>query len=251
MTTPHASRPLIAVGIDGCRGGWVCAGWDGEDWYLECQPTLKSIVPMLAPEATVCIDIPIGLSSDGFRTCDRAARQLLGKRSSSVFPVPPRLALAPLSYQEINLASKAHCGKGVSKQAFYLLPKIRETEALLRSPDTDDLEWLETHPELCFSSFNGAVPMKDNKKTDAGFRERRAVLAGHIPTRTIDRLLQNVMASVPRAQCARDDMVDALVCGVVARLDSAERDCLPLDSQEFDEVGLPMRICYPITPASQ
>ena len=251
MTALHVSRSLIAVGIDGCRGGWVCAGWDGEAWSLDCLPTLTSIVPRLAPQATVCIDIPIGLSSDGFRTCDRAARRLLGKRSSTVFPVPPRLALAPLSYEEINLASKEQCGKGVSKQAFYLLPKIRETEKLLRSSDSDVLEWLETHPELCFSSFNGALPMKENKKTDAGFRERKSVLARHIPARIIDRLLRNLMASVPRAQCARDDMVDALVCGVVARLDAEERDCLPPGVQEFDEVGLPMRIYYPIAPASQ
>jgi predicted RNase H-like nuclease len=206
-------------------------------------------VPILAPQATVCIDIPIGLSSDGFRACDQAARQLLGRRSSSVFPVPPRLALAPLSYADINLQSKAHCGKGVSKQAFYLLPKIREAEALLRSSSSDDVEWLETHPELCFSSFNGAVPMKDNKKTDAGFRERRAVLARHIPARTIDRLLQNLMALVPRVRCARDDMMDALVCGVVASLDATHRDCLPRGKQEFDEVGLPMRICYPLPGA--
>ena len=213
---------------------------------MDCLPTLESIVPMLAPQATVCIDIPIGLSIDGFRACDRAARQLLGKRSSSVFPVPPRLALAPLTYEEINLASKAQCGKGVSKQAFYLLPKIRETEALLRSSCSDDLDWRETHPELCFSSFNGAMPMGDNKKTNAGFRERKTVLTRHIPARTIDRLLRDLMASVPRAQCTRDDMVDALVCGVVARLDPAGRGCLPLGGQEFDEVGLPMRICYPI-----
>jgi predicted RNase H-like nuclease len=206
---------------------------------------------MLAPQATVCIDIPIGLSSDGFRACDRVARQLLGKRSSSVFSVPPRLALAPKSYEEINLASKAQCGKGVSKQAFYLLPKIREAEALLRSPNSDGLDWLETHPELCFSSFNGAVPMEDNKKTEAGFRERKSVLARHIAARTIDRLLQSLMVSVPRAQCARDDMLDALVCGVVARLDATGRGCLPLGKQDFDEVGLPMRICYPIPTAFQ
>ena len=206
---------------------------------------------MLAPQATVCVDIPIGLSRDGFRACDRAARQLLGKRSSSVFPVPPRLALAPLSYEELNLASKAHCGKGISKQAFYLLPKIREAEALLRSPNSDGLDWLETHPELCFTSFNGALPMEDNKKTEAGFCERRSVLARHIPARTIDRLLRSLMASVPRAQCARDDMLDALVCGVVARLDATGRGCLPLGKQDFDEVGLPMRICYPIPTAFQ
>ncbi len=204
---------------------------------------------MLAPQATVCVDIPIGLSRDGFRACDRAARQLLGKRSSSVFPVPPRLALAPLSYEELNLASKAHCGKGISKQAFYLLPKIREAEALLRSPNSDGLDWLETHPELCFTSFNAALPMEDNKKTEAGFCERRSVLARHIPARTIDRLLRSLMASVPRAQCARDDMLDALVCGAVARLDATGRGCLPLGKRDFDEVGLPMRICYPIPTA--
>ena len=161
------------------------------------------------------------------------------------------LALAPLTYEEINLASKAQCGKGVSKQAFYLLPKIRETEALLLSSYGDDLDWLETHPELCFSSFNGAMPMGDNKKTNAGFRERKTVLARHIPARIIDRLLRDLMASVPRAQCMRDDMVDALVCGVVARLAPAERGCLPPGGQEFDEVGLPMRICYPIPTVSQ
>ena len=249
MTASSVSRSLIAAGIDGCRSGWVCAGWDGEGWSLDCLPTLESIVPMLAPQATVCVDIPIGLSRDGFRACDRAARQLLGKRSSSVFPVPPRLALAPLSYEELNLASKAHCGKGISKQAFYLLPKIREAEALLRSPNSDGLDWLETHPELCFSSFNGAVPMEDNKKTEAGFCERKSVLARHIPARTIDRLLQSLMASVPRAQCARDDMLDALVCGAVARLDATGRGCLPLGKRDFDEVGLPMRICYPIPTA--
>ena len=204
---------------------------------------------MLAPQATVCVDIPIGLSRNGFRACDRAARQLLGKRSSSVFPVPPRLALSRLSYEELNLESKAQCGKGISKQAFYLLPKIREAEALLRSPNSDGADWLETHPELCFTSFNGAVPMEDNKKTEAGFCERKSVLARHIPARTIDRLLRSLMASVPRAQCARDDMLDALVCGAVARLDATGRGCLPLGKRDFDEVGLPMRICYPIPTA--
>lgn len=249
MTASYANRPLIAAGIDGCRGGWVCAGWDGKSWSLDCLPTLESIVPILAPQATVCIDIPIGLSSNGFRACDQAARQLLGRRSSSVFPVPPRLALAPLAYAEINLQSKAQCGKGVSKQAFYLLPKIRETETLLRSADSHTLDWLETHPELCFSGLNGGVPMEENKKTDAGYRERRRILVRHIPARTMDRLVQALMTAMPRAWCARDDMMDALVCGVVASLDATHRDCLPRGKQEFDEVGLPMRICYPLPGA--
>ena len=88
---------------------------------------------MLAPRATVCIDIPIGLSSDGFRDCDRAARQLLGKRRSSVFPVPPRLALAPLSYEEINLASKAIVEKASASRRFTCCPRF-ESRGALGSP---------------------------------------------------------------------------------------------------------------------
>ena len=91
--------------------------------------------------------------------------------------------------------------------------------------------------------------MEENKKTDAGYRERRRVLVRHIPARTMDRLVQGLMAAVPRAWCARDDMMDALVCGVVASLDATHRDCLPRGKQEFDEVGLPMRICYPLPGA--
>ena len=208
---------------------------------------------MLAPQATVCIDIPIGLSSDGFRACDRVARQLLGKRSSSVFSVPPRLALAPKSYEEINLASKAQCGKGVSKQAFYLLPKIREAEALLRSPDSDGLDWLETHPELCFSSFNGAVPMEDNKKTEAGFRQRKSVLARHIPARIIGRLLRSLMASVPRAQCAQRQ-APAGSCSAVAAICAGKQDgaagFCPGPASEFSKTHARMHPAFPThTPA--
>ena len=42
-------------------------------------------------------------------------------------------------------------------------------------------------------------------------------------------------------------MVDALVCGVVATLDADRRACLPQHGEEYDAVGLPMRICYPMT----
>ena len=163
--------------------------------------------------------------------------------------MPPRLALAPLSYEEINLAVRHIVEKASASRRFTCCPRLERLRRSYVHPTP--MTWSGwKRIGLCFSSFNGAVPMKDNKKTDAGFRQRKAVLARHIPARAIDRLLGNLMGSVPRAQCARDDMVDALVCGVVARLDAEERDCLPPGGQEFDEVGLPMRICYPIPPAS-
>ena len=243
----ESARPFLAAGLDGCRAGWVCAGWDGEAWSLTLLPDLSSVVPRLAPSATVCIDIPIGLSDDGFRACDRDARQLLGPRRSSVFSVPPRLALREASYAEINAASKRHCGRGVSKQAFYLLPKIREAERLLRSSPERYAGWLETHPELCFYALNGGIPMEDNKKTDAGYRQRLSLLEGQISQNMLEDMLSRLAGESLRSHCTRDDMVDALVCGVVATLDADRRACLPQHGEEYDAVGLPMRICYPMT----
>ena len=161
-------------------------------------------MPRLAPTATVCIDIPIGLSDDGSRACDREARQLLGARRSSVFSVPPRLALPEASYAEINAASKRHCGRGISKQAFYLLPKIREAERLLRSSPERYAGWLETHPELCFCALNGGIPMGDNKKTDAGYRQRRSLLERQISQNMLEDVALTADTRIaPFALCQR------------------------------------------------
>lgn len=245
-----SAGPFLAAGLDGCRAGWVCAGWDGEVWSLTLFPNLTSVVPCLAPRSTVCIDIPIGLSDDGIRGCDRDARKMLGPRRSSVFSAPPRLALPEAPYADINAASKRHCGRGISKQAFYLLPKIREAEQLLRSASGRYASWLETHPELCFCALNGGIPMQDNKKTDAGYQQRLSLLEGRISRSMLEGMLSRLDRETPRSHCARDDMIDALVCGVVATLDAAQRACLPQDGDEYDAVGLPMRICYPLMAES-
>ena len=189
---------------------------------------------MLAPHATVCIDIPIGLSSDGFRACDRAARQLLGKRSSSVFPVPPRLALARCLMRRSISRVRRIVEKGVSKQAFYLLPKIREAEALSVHPTPmTSIGWKRIRSSVSVVLM-GPCPWKHTKKTDAGFRERRTDISASYTDqdgRPLDS--SNLMASEPRGQCARDDMVDALVCGVVARLDAEAEIVCPRASRSL------------------
>ena len=240
-----------AVGVDGCRTGWICAAWDGESWSLQLLPRLSDLLPWLAPAATICIDIPIGLSRNGVRACDREARQLLGPRRSSVFPVPPRLALEPASYAAINAASKKHFERGVSKQAFYLLPKIRETEALLSRSDVNGAAWMETHPELCFAGLNGGVPMQNNKKSEEGNDERIMVLERFMGGVLIHDLVAKFCAKWPRSSYQRDDVIDALVCGVVAKLQPSQRLFLPATGPEYDDTGLPMRICYPRSGSSQ
>ena len=244
-STPDPAKAWVAAGVDGCKSGWVCAGFDGGAWTLSLMPALKDIVARMTPGATVCIDMPIGLSADGFRACDREARRLLGPRRSSVFPAPPRLAIPEAPYEAINARSKKECGKGVSKQAFYLLPKIREVEHCVLQAETASLAWLETHPELCFASLNAGIPMTYSKKTSDGYGERFALIARFLGRRLLGELVASFEATVTRSVCARDDILDAMVCAVVAHLEEDQRGCVPADANEFDEVGLPMRIYYP------
>ena len=240
---------FLAAGIDGCRAGWIVAGWDGTAWVLERVEALADVVPLMRQQATVCIDMPIGLSVTGVRQCDAAARRLLGPRRSSVFPAPPRMALVDRPYAELNTASKRRFDRGLSKQAFYLLPKIRETEALLRGGLCRAQEWLETHPELCFTALNDGTPMQHNKKTDAGFRERIAVLERSLQY-PIHSLVNRTQERTLRSQVLRDDLVDAMVCGVVACLPTDRRMSVPVDEVEIDQVGLRMAITCPALPAS-
>ena len=241
-------RRFLAAGIDGCRDGWIIAGWDGSVWRLERIKALADAAQLMGHQSTVCIDIPIGLATNGKRQCDVAARQLLGRRRSSVFPAPPRLALSDRSYNELNTASKQRFDRGLSKQTFYLLPKIRETEALLRGALCRGQEWLETHPELCFTALNHGMPMQHNKKTDAGFRERIDVLERSFQYPILPLVMQMQECTL-RSQLLRDDLVDALVCGVVARLPADQRMSVPVDEVEIDEVGLRMAITCPAFPA--
>ena len=65
------------------------------------------------------------------RKCDIEARRRLGPRGSSVFPTPVRLSLEAVNYTAACLASYESCGKRLSKQAFALVPRIREVDEIL------------------------------------------------------------------------------------------------------------------------
>ena len=86
MSTLASSPVLLSAGLDGCRAGWVCVGWDGSNWMAVVFATLQHSQAYIVSGARVCIDIPVGLSETGLRGCDREARRLLGPRRSSVLP---------------------------------------------------------------------------------------------------------------------------------------------------------------------
>jgi predicted RNase H-like nuclease len=200
---------VIVVGVDGCRAGWTVAIADRDEIVdVRVLPTFADVLA-LRPVA-IAIDMPIGLLDTGPRACDVAARARLGPRRSSVFPAPTRPMLAVTSYDAALAIG------GLSKQAYHLLPKIREVDALM-TPDAQ-ATIVEAHPELCFAHLIGH-PCEAPKRTLPGRAERQVVVEF-----AMDR---------PPKGAAWDDVLDAcalittarrLVSGEIERLGDGARD---------------------------
>jgi predicted RNase H-like nuclease len=192
----------------------------------------------------VLVDIPIGLREAGPdpRDCDVLARRLLGPRRSSVFPAPIRAVLECATYDEANATHRRMAaGKGLSRQTFHLMPRIVEVDRALRADPARIATVAESHPEVCFRSLAGGVPMTRNKRTAAGSEERLRILGRCIP-RGVGAVRRAIATLAGRA--ARDDVIDAAVLAVTAALPAARRETLP-SRPERDAHGLPMRMVVP------
>ena len=199
----------LVAGVDGCRGGWAVALADATALVDVLVIERFADVVALGCDA-LALDMPIGLLDHGPRACDVEARRRLGPRRSSVFPTPLRPMLAATSYAEALAIG------GLSKQAYNLLPKIREVDTLMSPLRQDRIA--EVHPELCFARLRGE-PCAAPKRTPEGRTERV-------------RALGIVLAGPPRG-AAWDDVLDAcalvetarrLAGGEVERLGDGARD---------------------------
>ena len=240
------SRVWIA-GIDGCRGGWFAvllkrppvAPFVADLRFVLC-PTFSELLNLPENPCPIALDIPIGLLDQpqpGGRPCDRAARALLGRgRASSVFSPPTRTALQARSYPEAMRLN----GAGMSKQAFHLMGKIREVDALMQPALQRRI--YEAHPELAFLALAGQ-PMRHNKKTLAGRRERAALVAPRFGDRFIEP--QEAQKGYSRSQVAIDDVLDAYALAITAsRLYGQGAMRLPEVQAERDSKRLRMEIWY-------
>jgi predicted RNase H-like nuclease len=137
---------------------------------LDERPSFTSIV----------VNAPVGYADTpgmGGRTCDRAARALLGRRGIAVHSPPTRaVLLGETPWREDHLDAVSAT----------LLPRYMEVAAEM-SPYRQRTVY-EGHPELSFYQLNGDVPLQWGKNSDAGRQERRLVLEKKIPgiTRIID-----------------------------------------------------------------
>lgn len=200
---------LTVCGVDGAPGGWAviravvrlsddsppARTFDELDASFVAQ--LDDLVAEVRSGsiAALAIDMPIGLVDHQPRQADVEARALLGPRKSSVFPTPVRATLEATDYEDACDRSRAVSGKALSKQAFNLMPKIRQLDQLIHPDDQDRV--VEAHPELAFVRLGG-THLAEPKRTADG---------------------QQLRVSLLRAMLRRPDLEAVLDSGVAPRLD--------------------------------
>jgi predicted RNase H-like nuclease len=211
------------LGVDACRRGWIGVAWSEDGLTAHFAPTIGELAELAGPVAVIAIDIPIGLPTDGERQADVLARTLLGPRQSSVFMTPVRAALSHDTHAAASTANRHHTGKGMSIQAYCLLPKIAEVDRWL---PTAPGRVAEVHPEVSFAELSD-IPLAP-KKTWAGANQRMALLTGE----GFD--LHNAFGDAG-TRAGVDDLLDAAIAAWTARrvLDGAARR-LPEEKQLFD-----------------
>jgi predicted RNase H-like nuclease len=215
------------LGVDGCRSGWVGALASGRRVRWLCAPTVAG---MIDEASVVGIDIMIGLPEAGRREADQAARDRLGAARSSVFYTPARPVLAAGGYPEANQISRTCTGYGLSQQAWRLVPRIRQVDALM----TADLQArvIEVHPELSFRALDPRIV--HSKRTARGTGQRLRSLAGWVDL--------SCLGEIP-AGVGLDDALDALaVAWSAARWRDGAARMLPHADPPRDSHRLRMEI---------
>jgi len=220
------------IGLDGFRNGWV-AVWIDSDGSRDFELIEHiSLITKHRPQLAL-IDIPIGLN-DTFRACDLAAREMLGACRSRVFLGARRFLLQPeliVDYKKANSFAKSRYGKGVSKQLFALLPKIKQIDDVMTELHAPPLR--ETHPELVFFRLNFNRSLA-NKKTEQGRKQRYSILR-----REGFGALDNWCNRLTGTGAKIDDLFDACAAALAA-INPARLSCV----SEIDAKGLAMEMWY-------
>lgn len=231
------------VGVDGCRAGWIAVTKDGRELTYKVFSTVSALLSAFSSAEQVMIDIPIGLPwcDVPIRPCDHLARNVLGERRSSVFPVPCRSAVHADTVARARELNHDVLGHSLSEQTWGICRKIAEVDTFLIGEHPADTEIREIHPEVCFWALNGRSPMKHNKRTREGINERVALLK-EFESQT-EPFLTHILGRELRRNVSADDILDALVAFVTSCASKSQLQSLrglPVS----DEKELPMEIVY-------
>jgi predicted RNase H-like nuclease len=224
---------LRAIGLDGFNKGWVAVCLDGDARGISFHPDVGDA--LRAPFDRAGIDIPIGMTENGERTCDLFARDKLRPHASRVFTGARRWLWQEFSDPDkANREAQRRGQTRVSRQLWHLGPKIMEVDALVRA--RRELDVREVHPELVFLRLNGGRPLPP-KKSEEGDALRLRLLKRH-GFREIDRWLS---AARIGTGAKRDDVLDACAVAIAAYEPAGS---VPEGLPQLDGSGLPMQIWF-------
>jgi len=237
------------VGVDWASSGWLAVATDGEAWTATMHPSMHSVWFTHRDATAILVDIPIGLPDTERRACDRAAKEFLGDRASSVFWTPCRAAVEAKTYEQAKQANQDCRDDSLSSQAWGLIPRIREVDRLLRDGVDTESVILESHPEVCFSAF-GSDESLPSKHDDDGIEARLEILdsiddsLADVHARFEASLIEEQPTWARRIGASnRDDLLDAMVLALTAKLGEGDFRTLPAEPP-LDAEGLPMQIVY-------
>jgi len=226
------------IGVDGCPGGWL-AVISKRRSHLRAQvfPIFGDLLQAFPEVSAIGVDIPIGLPDIGSRLCDLEARTRLKKpRSASVFPAPLRACLHAQNYKDAAKVRFEIEGKKMSLQAFGILRKVAEVDALLTNDKRLSERVVEVHPEVSFMEWNCKRPMKHSKHKQEGKVERAKLIEKKWPN-----AIESLRADLRGENYVLDDLHDALsALWSIGRWINDEHE--ELGGGAIDSRGLRMRI---------
>jgi predicted RNase H-like nuclease len=232
------------VGVDACKKGWFAVALDRqENWDIGIFKTIDAFGSTFQNATAIFIDMPIGLPYENKRRCDTETRKILNRRASCVFPVPCREAIGARTYRQACRINQQVLGVKLTIQTWNISAKILEVDRFLRNTKQARRRFRESHPELCFWALAGGRNMAYSKKTAKGFAERCSVLATNCPQ--TGEIVQKALDRFPRKDLARDDILDALVLAISAKMCSNSSKTVP-PNPPLDKKGLPMEIVYAV-----
>jgi len=229
---------INAVGIDGCKSGWMIFYYQDGQYHFRLIPTISDAIYLFEVSYKIFIDIPIGLSSKNYlRQIEKQMRKLLKNRSSTIFNPPCREALHQVDYKSANLINRQITGKGLSKQAFNIGDKIEEVDDFLKTSRSFQL--IESHPEICFKMLQRKL-LLSKKNTSEGQLERRKIITGFSPE--LDMTIERALKSYSKSKTQPDDIIDAAVLCLSAQISLSYNSLTWKDHVFKDEMGINVKI---------
>ena len=119
------------------------------------------------------------------------------------------------SYKKACEVNEKLKGKRISKQAWNIVPKILDVDSFLVENKISQEKIKEVGPKVYFQVFKG-FPMKYSKKSHDGFLERKETFKNiYLFT---DKIIEAALSEYRRKEVAKDDILDALVAAITAKM---------------------------------